>query len=157
MPQDNNEQNEPSRREVASDVPKHSSPIKRMGLILLLVIIATVIVLYKTDRRSIRAYINIPELNEIQSRGQIVFNNNCSSCHGMDGIGDTDIGPPLIHPYYRADILSDEGIIKVIKQGTPEDKWKYGHMPAQITITDVEVNEIIEFYNALRRVNMLAE
>ena len=151
-----NEENKDNRREVASDVPRHKSPVIRMATILLVVIIASIFVLYKTDRRSIKAYINIPELNAVEMRGREAFNSLCADCHGADGTGDTDIGPPLMHPYYRKDLLSDEDIIKAIGRGTPEDKWKYGHMPAQIDVSNEQALEIVEFYNALRRVNNLS-
>ena len=157
MPNNNLENNSNPKREVAADVPRHKSPIIRMAVILSVVIIASIFVLYKTDRRSIQAHINIPTLNTVEMRGREAFNNVCASCHGVDGTGDTDIGPPLMHPYYRAILLSDDKIFKVIKQGTPEDKWKYGHMPAQINVSDADAREIIAFYNALRRVNSLGK
>ncbi|MCK5547238.1 MAG: cytochrome c [Rhodospirillaceae bacterium] len=156
MPNDSSEQDLDPKRRVDSDVPQHKSPIIRMAIILSVVIIASIFVLYKTDRRSIKAYINIPELNAVELRGREAFNSMCASCHGVDGTGDTDIGPPLMHPYYRKDLLSDEAIIKAIGRGTPEDKWKYGHMPAQIDVSNEQALEIVEFYNALRRVNNLS-
>lgn len=146
-----------SAREVAPDVPRHRTPIKMMGLVLGLVIIATVIVLSKTDRRSIKAYINIPELSQNQAEGREIFNRVCAKCHGVDGTGDTKIGPPLMHPYNRKEVLNDERFLKVIRQGTPEDKWKYGHMPAQIEVSDDDAKKILDFYNALRVVNKLGQ
>ena len=154
MPKENDQNN---RREVAPDVPRNKSPIIRMAIVLSVVVIASIFVLYKTDRRSIKAYINIPELNAVEMRGREAFNNVCAGCHGVNGTGDTDIGPPLMHPYYRTILLSDEAIIKAIRQGTPEDKWKYGHMPAQVDVSNEQALEIVAFYNALRRVNSLGK
>ncbi|MDH3335208.1 MAG: cytochrome c [Rhodospirillaceae bacterium] len=146
-----------SAREVDPNVPRNRTPVKMMALTLLLVIIASVIVLSKTDRRSIKAYINIPELNQTQMQGREIFNRVCAECHGVDGTGDTKIGPPLMHPYHRKEALSDERFLKVIRQGTPEDKWKYGHMPAQIDVSDEDAKKILSFFNALRAVNKMGE
>ena len=144
-----------SSREVDPNVPRHRPPIKIMALVLGLVVIASIFVLSKTDRRSIKAYINIPELNETQIAGRAIFNSTCAKCHGIDGTGDTKIGPPLMHPYHRKGSLSDERFLKVIRQGTPEDKWKYGHMPAQIDVSDDDAKKILSFFNALREVNKM--
>ena len=146
-----------SAREVDPNVPLSRTPIKIMGLTLVLVIIASIAVLSKTDRRSIKAYINIPELGESQMQGREIFNRVCAECHGADGTGDTKIGPPLMHPYHRKEALGDERFLKVVRQGTPEDKWKYGHMPAQIDVGDEDAKKILSFFNALRAVNKLGE
>jgi mono/diheme cytochrome c family protein len=33
------------------------------------------------------------------AKGQMLFEKNCSSCHGVD-LNGSDKGPPLLHPYY---------------------------------------------------------
>ena len=134
-----------SAREVDPNVPQNRTPIKLMGITLVLVIIASIAVLSKTDRRSIKAYINIPELSETQMQGREIFNRVCAECHGTDGTGDTKIGPPLMHPYHRKEALSDERFLKVVRQGTPEDKWKYGHMPARLMLAMKTLKKFCHF------------
>ena len=44
--------------------------------------------------------VKVGPLTPRAAAGQITFNQNCASCHGIDGQGSL-VGPPLIHTTYN--------------------------------------------------------
>lgn len=150
-----NDQTPTPRREVASDIPKSRSPIIFMTTVGTIAILISIVVLGRDDRHSIKATVVVPQLNVAEARGREIFNTTCAGCHGVDGMGDTDTGPPLIHPYYRKLMLPSDKVRRAIILGKAQDKWKYGHMPAQIKLSDSEITEIMMYYDALRDNNSL--
>ncbi|MCK5444106.1 MAG: cytochrome c [Rhodospirillaceae bacterium] len=142
-------------REIDPDVPRNRSPIIFMAIVGITAISIAVVVLGRDDRRSIKATITVPQLNVAETRGREIFNGTCATCHGIDAIGDTDIGPPLMHPYYRMEIFPSDMVRRAIMLGKAQDKWKYGHMPAQIKLNENEITDVMKYFDALRENNSL--
>ena len=44
--------------------------------------------------------VEVPPLSPRAAQGQVVFNDNCASCHGVNAQGGAS-GPPLIHDIYN--------------------------------------------------------
>lgn len=145
----------PPRREIDPDVPRNRSPIIFMAAAAITAISISVVVLNRDDRRSIKATVTVPELNVAQTRGREIFNGTCATCHGIDAIGDTDTGPPLMHPYYRMETLPSDMVRRAIILGKAQDKWKYGHMPAQIKLSENEISDVVKYFDAMRENNSL--
>ena len=142
-----------SKRDVHPDMPRHRSPFVVMALIMVTLIIVSIWELGTAERVSIRASITVPALNELEKQGQVHFNRGCGDCHGINGTGGSTTGNPLVHPYYRASLLSEEAFANTIKRGAPQRLWKFGHMAAQVHISDEEIKAMFAFFNALRKEN----
>lgn len=61
-------------------------------------------------------------------RGQRVFIQNCSSCHGLQALG-TKQGPPLIDDIYRPSHHSNLSFHWAVKNGVTQHHWHFGNMP----------------------------
>lgn len=137
------------------DAPHHRSPIKIMAAMMLFVVAISVWEMTKEERRSVTATITIPQLGQLEQRGRKLFNGTCAECHGADARGGSKSGPPLMHPYYRSKLISDDDIRRIIRLGAPQRLWKFGFMPSQPDIDPAEAEAIVAFYNALRGANGL--
>lgn len=82
-------------------------------------------------------------------RGWTAFENNCSTCHGVQGSG-SEKGPPLIHPYYVPSHHSDESILRAIMSGTRQHHWGFGDMPPVSGISEPEARQIILYIRWLQ-------
>jgi mono/diheme cytochrome c family protein len=101
--------------------------------------------------------------------GAIIFNANCSSCHGISGAGDGPVGAALTPPprdFTVGDFAfdpnedgtkgADEDITLVIKNGA----MKYGGSPLMApwpTLTDAQVADIIAHIRSLKTAEAPAE
>lgn len=92
---------------------------------------------------------------DAQLRGQQLFVTNCSTCHGIGGIGVEGLGKPLTTSEFVAN-LSDEELLAFIKAGRPPDDPlnssgvlmpPKGGNPA---LTDEELKEIIAYIRSIQ-------
>lgn len=81
---------------------------------------------------------------QIRRAGHRLYNAQCLNCHGVNGRG-TSFGPPLEHPFYGRDKLSDQAFIQAIFYGAPERHWSYGPMEAIKGLTQVEAAQILAY------------
>lgn len=101
--------------------------------------------------------------------GAIIFNANCSSCHGISGAGDGPVGAALTPPprdFTVGDFAfdpnedgakgADEDLTLVIKNGA----MKYGGSPLMApwpTLSDAQVTDIIAHIRTLKTAEAPAE
>ncbi len=94
----------------------------------------------------------IPTLSGEALAGQAVFEANCASCHGINGIG-TNKGPPLVHDIYNPGHHSDAAFYRAVRNGAQQHHWPYGNMPAQTQVTEPQVAQILSYVRALQAAN----
>lgn len=97
----------------------------------------------------------IPSLSATASKGQELFNENCSGCHGENGSG-SDVGPPLIHNIYKPSHHADASFFLAAQIGVRAHHWPYGNMPKQPHVTPVMMKSIIQFVRETQRANGIA-
>ena len=101
--------------------------------------------------------------------GAIIFNANCSSCHGISGAGDGPVGAALTPPprnFTVGDFAfdpnengtkgEDEDLTLVIKNGA----MKFGGSPLMApwpTLTDAQVADIVAHIRSLKTEEAAAE
>lgn len=88
--------------------------------------------------------IKLPALSGASKRGQILFNENCASCHGVNASG-TEQGPPLIHDIYNPGHHGDGAFYAAIRRGVRQHHWPYGNMPPQPHVSNVMMADILRF------------
>ena len=82
---------------------------------------------------------------EMLKSGKLLFQVNCSRCHGM--LGDGGTGPSLARSYLpRAS--TDEKLANVISNGIPGTG-----MPAAWTFTEIEIEKVVKYIRHLGRDN----
>ncbi|SNY90367.1 Cytochrome c [Cohaesibacter sp. ES.047] len=89
--------------------------------------------------------------DQIRRTGLSLYNANCMSCHGIEGRG-TSFAPPLVHPLYMPDKLSDRAFVKAIFQGVEQTNWKYGPMKPVKALNQVESAQILAYIRSLQKV-----
>lgn len=99
--------------------------------------------LFTFSSSAAQAQIDI-EIPFIYAKGQMLFNKNCSSCHNVD-LSGSDIGPPLLHPYYKPSHHGDEAFYKAALNGTRAHHWKFGDMPAVKGMTREKMKSIVPY------------
>ncbi len=96
--------------------------------------------------------INIPALSPQAQKGEMIFNANCASCHGINATG-TDQGPPLVHNIYNPGHHADRSFYMAVDQGTKQHHWRFGDMPAQKHVAENDVRQIIKYIRELQVAN----
>lgn len=94
----------------------------------------------------------IPTLSGEALAGQAVFEANCASCHGTNGVG-TNKGPPLVHDIYNPGHHSDAAFHRAVRDGVPQHHWPFGNMPAQTQVSEEQVGKILKFVRELQVAN----
>lgn len=77
---------------------------------------------------------SIAEDDKRMEKAKIIFNANCSMCHGINGHGDGQVGKAFNPPPRNFLLPTDkwkngktkEGIIKTLTYGIEPNMWKYG-------------------------------
>ena len=78
------------------------------------------------------------------AKGQVLFEQYCSSCHGTD-LNGSDKGPPLLHPYYKPSHHGDEAFYRAALKGVRAHHWNFGDMPAVIGMTTKKMDSIVPY------------
>jgi len=86
------------------------------------------------------------------NQGNILFHNNCSQCHGLEGKG-TRQGPPLVHQTYHPRHHSDLVFHWAVRDGVKQHHWKFGAMPPQPQISPEDAAHIIAYIRQQQRDN----
>ncbi|MFT5657468.1 MAG: cytochrome c2 [Gammaproteobacteria bacterium] len=77
-------------------------------------------------------------------QGQALYEQRCSSCHGLS-LSGTEKGPPLIHAYYKPSHHGDGAFYNAALKGARAHHWDFGDMPPVEGITKKELGNIIPF------------
>lgn len=94
----------------------------------------------------------VPVLTTEQETGRVLFDANCSACHGPNASG-SDQGPPLVHRIYEPSHHGDMAFVLAARQGVRAHHWRFGNMPAIDGVTEDEVVQITAYIRALQRAN----
>ncbi len=93
---------------------------------------------------------NEPVAGGAFSKGEALFNANCSKCHGVRGTG-TDKGPPLVHRIYHPNHHSDLSFQWAVERGATAHHWRFGNMPPIKGLTRQDVDLIIKYVRDLQK------
>lgn len=86
------------------------------------------------------------------SMGQVVFEEKCASCHGVNAAG-TDNGPPLMHKIYEPSHHADFAFQAAARNGVTAHHWRFGNMPPVDGVTDKQIEWITQYVRELQRAN----
>ena len=97
--------------------------------------------------------VKLPEnLSAIALDGKILFDRTCADCHGENAAGSSN-GPPLIHKIYEPSHHGDQSFLLAARNGVRAHHWKFGNMPAQPDVREVEIEAIVVYVRELQRAN----
>lgn len=97
--------------------------------------------------------IQMPSISGLAAAGQALFTERCAACHGENGTGNVEAGPPLIHKIYEPGHHGDESFQRAVAIGVQGHHWRFGDMPAQEGLSRADVDKIIAFVRAVQRAN----
>lgn len=100
--------------------------------------------LAQADHAANHVDVVVDDLSDKAQTGQMVFNQNCAACHGLNGQG-SDAGPPLIHPVYNPGHHSNKSFYRAVTQGVRQHHWQFGNMPPQPHVGFSELTYILAF------------
>ncbi|WP_046020071.1 cytochrome c [Magnetospira sp. QH-2] len=96
--------------------------------------------------------VRLPDLSPEATKGQALFQQHCSPCHGPKA-GGTDQGPPLVHPVYHPNHHADGAFALAITQGVTAHHWPFGDMPPVAGVTLAQVPMLAAFVRELQKAN----
>jgi len=98
--------------------------------------------------------VQMPEqLSELATIGSKVFDAKCAACHGKNGVGRDEIGPPLIHKIYEPSHHADEAFQRAAAYGVRAHHWRFGNMAPVEGITRAEVAMVIAYIREIQHEN----
>lgn len=100
--------------------------------------------------------VTVPSLSLVALAGKTAFDANCAQCHGENGGGGTELGPPLVHEIYNPGHHGDDAFLIAARQGVRQHHWPYGNMPPQPDVTESRVLEIVRYVRELQEANGIA-
>jgi cytochrome c2 len=77
-------------------------------------------------------------------KGSQLYEDNCSSCHGIK-LDGTDKGPPLIHAFYKPSHHGDSSFYSAALKGVRAHHWKFGDMPPVKGMTAKMMDRIVPY------------
>lgn len=78
------------------------------------------------------------------ARGQVLFEKNCSSCHGVNLMG-SEKGPPLLHAFYKPSHHGDDAFYRAGLKGVKAHHWNFGDMPPVSGMTESRMKAIVAY------------
>ena len=96
--------------------------------------------------------VQVMDLTDGAEAGQKVFNDNCGSCHGLNGAG-TFQGPPLIQDIYNPGHHSNKAFYSAVRNGVNQHHWPYGNMPPQKQVGFSEMAALVKFIREVQQQN----
>ncbi|MDE0005562.1 MAG: c-type cytochrome [Rhodospirillaceae bacterium] len=109
---------------------------------------------YETTKSNDTVQVSVirPALSDAALAGEVLFNANCSLCHGANAAG-THQGPPLIHKIYEPGHHSDFSFRNAVRRGVRQHHWQFGDMAPVAGISSEEVDQIICYIREMQRAN----
>ena len=102
------------------------------------------------DRRAATVAFDPGPVPPEHAAGAEVFEASCVRCHGAHAAG-TDLGPPLVHPYYEPNHHADAAFYRAVQFGVQPHHWSYGPMPAVEGLGRAQVEQVIGYVRWLQR------
>lgn len=78
------------------------------------------------------------------AKGLVLFERNCSSCHGVSMMG-TDKGPPLMHSFYKPSHHGDSSFYRAGLKGVKAHHWNFGDMPPVPGMSESKMKNIVPY------------
>ena len=98
--------------------------------------------------------VTMPErLSAQEQRGAALYTENCASCHGVNGAGMPDVGPPLVHVIYETSHHPDGAFYAAVQLGVRAHHWNYGDMPRLAHLSEQQIAQIIAYIRRVQREN----
>jgi mono/diheme cytochrome c family protein len=97
--------------------------------------------------------ITMPDISGNAALGRTIFENTCAACHGAQGVGNVEAGPPLIHKIYEPSHHGDESFQRAVANGVRAHHWRFGDMPAVDGFTRGDVAMVIAYIREIQRAN----
>ena len=104
------------------------------------------------DNKQSHVDVSVGELSPLASKGQLVFNTNCVSCHGVNAAGGMG-GPPLIHDIYNPGHHANGAFINAVRNGVRQHHWQFGNMPPQRHIVFGDMVFLMKFIREVQQQN----
>jgi mono/diheme cytochrome c family protein len=104
------------------------------------------------DHKKSHVDVEVGHLSSTASKGQVVFNTNCASCHGIDAAGGIG-GPPLIHNIYNPGHHSNASFIRAVRNGVKQHHWQFGDMPPQKHVAFGDMVFLMKFIREIQQQN----
>jgi mono/diheme cytochrome c family protein len=104
------------------------------------------------DHKQSHVDVEVGHLSSTASKGQVVFNTNCASCHGIDAAGGIG-GPPLIHNIYNPGHHSNASFIRAVRNGVKQHHWQFGDMPPQKHVAFGDMVFLMKFIREIQQQN----
>ncbi len=82
--------------------------------------------------------------------GEQKFVANCSTCHGVEGVGTTQ-GPPLVHKIYEPNHHGDAAFQRAAANGVKAHHWQFGDMPKIDAVKPDDVDQIVKYVRWLQK------
>lgn len=82
--------------------------------------------------------------------GEQKFNANCSTCHGLGGVGTTH-GPPFTHKVYEPNHHGDAAFQRAAANGVKAHHWQFGDMPRIDAVQPTDVDQIVPYVRWLQK------
>jgi len=89
---------------------------------------------------------------DLFAKGKALYNQNCSRCHGINGVG-TDKGPPFLNKIYRPSHHSNLSFQMAVLNGVRPHHWNFGFMPKIEGVSMSEAGMIIRYIRAIQQEN----
>lgn len=114
------------------------------------VVAAVPLVLASCDERAPRVEFDPGPVPAEHAAAEQLFNGKCASCHGQLAAG-TEIGPPLVHPYYEPNHHADIAFERAVAFGVQAHHWRFGPMPPIPGLDESQVAGITAYVRWLQR------
>jgi len=120
--------------------------------VLILIIFMLVAIFYERPAVKGKRAVYLPAENFIgrAEAGKPLFQQHCVRCHGGQLEG-TDIGPSLLHPYYKPDHHGDITVYLAVYQGVIQHHWQFGNMPAMKHLSAEDAGHLLKFIRQQQR------
>ena len=99
-----------------------------------------------------QAALTIPAFTAEAEAGQVLFDENCATCHGPHATG-SDQGPPLIHKIYEPSHHGDASFQLAVRNGVRAHHWKFGNMAPVDGVSPEDVTRITRYVRELQQAN----
>lgn len=119
--------------------------MKKVPLVFIFVSVMAVCSVAQAEQKAL----NIPFQYAL---GKSLFEESCSSCHGVRGHG-SEKGPPLMHKIYEPSHHGDASFYRAALTGTKAHHWKFGDMPPVAGMSKRKMDKIIPYLRWLQRQN----